>query len=68
MKLEKEIEVIAKEAEELFKKAIITKDDDREIRRIREEFKREAEEAARIVYLEVKKKYLTLERDYLKNK
>lgn len=66
MDIVKENEKLAKEAEKLFKDSFITRDDDLKIREIRQGFKLESEESMRILYQEIKKKYLTAEIDYLK--
>ena len=66
MDIHKENEKLAKEAEKLFKDSFITRDDDLKIREIRQGFKLESEESMRILYQEIKKKYLTAEIDYLK--
>jgi hypothetical protein len=67
-KLEKEIVDLAKKTEDLFRSSIITKADTKEIEKIRREFKCESEETMHEVYLEIKKRYIQAEYDYLKSK
>ena len=67
MKIDKENEKLAKEAEKLFKDSFITRDDDLKIREIRQGFKLETEETMKTIYQEIKKKYLTAEIEYLTN-
>jgi len=62
-KLEKEIEVLAKEVEDLIKSSILTRADTEIIDNIRKNFKSESEEQMRIAFLETKKKYILLEKE-----
>lgn len=65
MDIKKENEKLAKEAESLFKSTMITREDDLKIREIRQGFTLESEESMKMLYQEIKKKYLMAEIQYL---
>lgn len=66
MDIKKENEKLAKEAMDLFKSTMITREDEMKIREIRQGFTLESEESMKNLYQEIKKKYLTAEIEYLK--
>lgn len=65
-KEEKEIAKIGKEIEDIHKQILVTRKDEAKVTQIRQEFKAESERVMKEVYLEIKKRYMLAERDYLK--